>query len=170
MTNQLFKENVKFLLQKMKDKFPLPEQSDVTSIFNEPQLHTQIFAMLKEIHFSDPPIIFLFIFLSIWIILLFYFRRNMFVSTILFALTCFFIGITQYIDDFIHQFWTQLHFSSNYLGSSTYVFMFTFWAAPLLSASIIYLCILLFDVLKLYWNSSIANSIKSFFTRKTKKE
>lgn len=154
----------------MTDKFPIPEQADVTSIFNEPQLHTQIFTMLKEIHFSDPPIIFLFIFLFIWIILLFYYRRNMIVSTILFAITCFFIGITQFIDDFIHQYWTQLHFSSNYLGSSTYVFMFTFWAAPLLAASIIYLCLLLFDVIKLNWNSSIITSIKNIFHRRSKEE
>lgn len=154
----------------MKDKFPLPEQSDVTSIFNEPELHTQIFAMLKEIHFSDPPIIFLFIFLSIWIILLFYFRRNMIASTIFFATTCFFIGITQFIEDFIHQYWSQLHFSSNYLGSSTYVFMFTFWAAPLLTASIIFLILLLYDVLKLKWNPSITTSVKDLFSKKQKTE
>ncbi|OHT10299.1 hypothetical protein TRFO_04338 [Tritrichomonas foetus] len=144
----------------------IQEQADVTSVLGEPQLHHQIMSMLKDIHFTDIPIILLFLFLITWAFLIFYYRKNMIVSSVLFTITCFLIGSTQILDDLVQKYWNSLHFTTNFLGSSTYVFMFTFWALPLLIISVIFLSLLIFDILKLNWDSSFVAAIKKLFHTK----
>ena len=146
----------------MSDSFP--EQGNLMPPLNEESIVFQIKTMLKDINFTDIPIIFLFVFFVIWAFLLFYFRRNVIVSSVIFSITCLLIGITQILDEFVQKYWTQLYFTSDSLGSSTYLFMITFWAIPLISISTVFLISILVDVVMMN-----RDSIMKFFSKSTKK-
>ena len=142
----------------------LPYKAEVSAV-NHPSLINQFYDMLNDVNFTDPPIIAIIAFLTIWIFILFYNRQNTIASLILFGLTTLFIGITQFLDGVVRRNWSSLYFTSSYFSSPTNVFGFFFWALPLIIASVLFLLLLSIDVIKLYLNESFKTKIRNAFKK-----
>lgn len=143
----------------------IPNQPGIYDIQEVPSIFSYIFNLIVSVKYSDPPIIFLLIFLFLWNYFLIKFRNNVIISSIMFLFVTAFTGFTPKINAFLSNHYQSFGFSSQYFDPSC-LFIFVYWSVPLLVGACVFLIFLACDVFKLLCNESLFSMIKRYRNKK----
>jgi hypothetical protein len=105
--------------------------SGIFQVGDGPTFFSHVKRTIQDVSLLDPPLIVLYLFLVIWLVLLVRTRRRLVASFPLFTTTCVLIGMTPSINTFMNQNWSSFRFKSNYFDM-TCLFVLVFWSLPLL--------------------------------------
>ena len=103
--------------------------------------------MIKEMNYFQFPLIFIIAIHLFSFFCLFKYRNSLLIASIHFVLCCFFISLTNCVNEYLSIHWNRFFFKQNYFDPNC-IFIFTFWTIPFSIVSILIIIFLFVDLCK----------------------